>query len=195
MFWTEDIKELLKPVLVPTDYMSFEEKLNALTRLVFFICAILALILRETKIVLLMIILIILIVCIYYYQKQFQMKGDSFLNENDLDVIDAQICKKPSKHNPFMNPVLTDIAKEPACPIDNEKVLQLVDKYFDESMYRNVDDIYDRTTSKRQFYSVPVKQIPNDQSEFANWLYNRGASCKENNPIQCYNNMYRDLRI
>jgi hypothetical protein len=62
-------------------------------------------------------------------------------------------------------------------------------------MFQNVDDIYNTQTSSRQFYTIPSSKIPNDQTLFANWLYNRGPTCKENNGIVCYNNLYKDLRI
>ena len=30
------------------------------------------------------------------------------------------------------------------------------------------------------FYTVPIRTVPNDQTEFANWLYKTGPTCKEN---------------
>jgi len=196
MFWTQNISELVKPVLIPTDYMSFDEKLNTLTRLIVFICLILALILRDARILLLMIILVLLIVVLYTYQTTFSIQTDNFLNKNDLDIVDNVICTKPTKNNPYMNPNLLHINDDiPACPLSNQAVDERADELFDSGMYRNVDDIYDRTTSKRQFYTVPASTIPNDQTTFANWLYNRGPSCKENNGDRCYTNMYRDIRV
>jgi hypothetical protein len=196
MFWIHDINQLLKPVLIPTDYMSIDEKLNTLTRLIIFICVILALILREVRIILLMIVLMIVIVIIYNFQNDYSKGVDSFLNENDLQVIDNSICTKPTKDNPFMNPRLTSIGEDvpKACPITDKQVAENIDELFDSSIFKNVDDIYDRSTSKRQFYTVPASKIPNDQTTFANWLYGRSKSCKENNGDQCYKNIYTDLR-
>lgn len=199
MFWTEDINELFKPVLIPTDYMSFDEKLNSLTRLIIFVSIILALILRDTKILLLMILLIIIVFIIYNYQKKYKFETDSFLNKNTIDIIDNKICVKPTKNNPFMNPNLTDINLEEdvygACSISNSKIINEIDNLYETSMFQNVDDIYNTQTSSRQFYTIPSSKIPNDQTLFANWLYNRGPTCKENNGIVCYNNLYKDLRI
>lgn len=194
MFWTDDIKQLFVPVLIPTDYMTFEDKLNSITRMIIFTCTISALIFRDIRIILFMIILVILIIVIYYYQNNIKKQTDSFLNEKNLEVIDNKVCVKPSKHNPFMNPNLTNLVDAEACPITNEAIGTNIDKIYDESMFRNVDDIYDRSTSKRQFYTVPASKVPNDQTTFANWLYNRGDTCKEDT-IFCYNNLYRDLRI
>jgi hypothetical protein len=197
MFWIYDISQLFKPVLIPTDYMTIEEKLNTLTRLIIFICIILALILQEVRIILLMIILVIVIIVIYNFQNNYTKGVDSFLNENNLQVVDNSICTKPTKDNPFMNPTLTSIGEDSpkACPITNKQVAENIDDILDSSIFKNVDDIYDRSTSKRQFYTVPGNKIPNDQTTFANWLYGRAKSCKEENGDQCYKNIYTDLRM
>ena len=197
MFWTEDINELFKPTLIPTDYMTIDDKLNTLTRLIIFICIILALILQDTKIVLLMIILVLIIIVIWYYQNSTKRETDQFTNDKHIDVIDQKVCTKPTKDNPFMNPSLLDLtygATESggACPISDN--MEKVDELYDSTMYKNADDIYNRTSSNRQFYTVPGSSIPNDQNTFANWLYNRGPSCKQNNGVQCYNNIYTDMR-
>jgi hypothetical protein len=196
MFWTENISTLFQPVLIPTDYMTFDEKLNTLTRLIIFVCIIIGLILRDARILLFMIILVLLLVIVYTYQHRFTIQTDNFLNKNNLEIIDNSICVKPSKNNPFMNPnLLHNNDDVPACPISNELINEKADSLFDSGMYRNADDIYDTTTSKRQFYTVPGSTIPNDQTSFANWLYNRGPTCKENNGFKCYTNLYRDLRV
>jgi hypothetical protein len=196
MFWINDFSELInKPTLIPTDYMTIEEKLNTLTRLIIFICVILALVLQDSKIILLMIILVIIIVVMYQFQKTKENEVDTFLDETNRKVVDSKICTKPTKNNPFMNPTILDMQQDqPACPLSDKNTIANVDQMYDNTMFRNADDIYDRTTSKRQFYTVPASSIPNDQATFANWLYNRGKSCKENNGDQCFNNMYTDIR-
>ena len=196
MFWINDLTELVnKPTLIPTDYMTIEDKLNALTRLVIFICIVLALILQDSKIILLMIILVIIIIVLYQFQKNKDNDVDTFLDETNSKVVDNRLCTKPTKNNPFMNPSILDVHREQqACPLSDKSTLTNIDEIYDNTMFRNVDDIYDRTTSKRQFYTVPTSAIPNDQETFANWLYNRGKSCKENNGDQCFNNMYTDIR-
>lgn len=196
MFWTDNFSELVNNItLIPTDYMTIEEKLNTLTRLVIFICIIIALILQDSKIILLMIILVIIIIVIYQFQKNEQKEVDTFLDDINSKVVDNKICTKPTKNNPFMNPSILDVqSDQPACPLTDKATLTSIDEIYDNTMFQNADDIYDRTTSKRQFYTVPASAIPNDQGTFAHWLYNRGKSCKENNGIQCYNNIYTDIR-
>jgi hypothetical protein len=198
MFWTSNINELFKPALIPTDYMTMDEKLNTLTRLIIFVCLLVALVLQDMKIILLMIILVLFIVLLQRFSNANKEEIDAFLNENKLQVIDNKVCVKPTKDNPFMNPSLLDIKEDDdapkACPITNVNVATDIDEIYNSTMFRNVDDIYDRSTSRRQFYSVPASTIPNDQTTFANWLYKTGKSCKENNGDQCYKNMYSDVK-
>jgi len=200
MFWTQDISLLIKPELFPTGDMSFDEKTNALTRLTIFICLVLSLVLHDSRIILLMIILVLLIFIVQRYIQDFGENTEEFLVDNKIDVVDNKICTRPTKDNPFMNPSMSNIDVfydsdvSGACQSFTPAVEANINKIYDEGMFINSDDLYNRDTGKRQFYTVPGSKIPNDQSIFANWLYNRGASCKENNGIRCYNNMYRDLR-
>lgn len=202
MFWTDDLNILLTPVLLPTDNMLFDEKLNALTRLVIFICILASFVLQDTRFLLFMIILVIIIIIIYNYNSVYKQKiKEEFLNVNDLDVVDNEICVKPSKHNPMMNPNLIDVVDyekyniNGACPIYNEKIKQNVEEIFDRGMFLNANDIYNRSSSKRQFYTVPVNKLPNDQSGFAHWLYDRGPSCKEENDRCSLIKYYEDMRL
>jgi len=200
MFWTNDLSLLFQPELVPTDNMTFDQKANALSRMTIFLCIIFALVLHDTRIVVLMIILLMIIYIIQKYVEEFAQDTEEFLVENKIDVVDNKICSRPTKHNPFMNPSLSDTAGffdsdvVGACQSYTPEVEKNINTIYDEGMYINSDDIYNRDTGKRQFYTVPGSKIPNDQSIFANWLYNRGKTCKENNGVRCFTNMYRDLR-
>jgi hypothetical protein len=190
MFWTEDINELFKPILIPTEYMTIEEKFNSITRLVLFICIILALVFQDSRIILLMIILLLIIIIIYQFQKQSTRDAYKVLEANDVKVVDNEVCTKPSIHNPFMNPNIVNLNQYKACPITDRKTIEEAEKLFDDTMFRNVDDVYDKNTGKRHFYTVPVTTIPNDQTKFAKWLYNIGKSCKEGNGDHCFKNIY-----
>lgn len=198
MFWVNDINLLFKPALIPTDDMNMDDKLNAITRLIVFICLIITLLLRDTRFILLMIILVLMIVVVYQYQQNLYKTTDTFLNNQQLTIVDKNVCRKPSEHNPFMNPIVGDDINNDeydACPIYNNDIQDEVNDIYETSMYTNANDIYNRNTGIRQFYTVPASKIPNEQTVFANWLYNRGETCKENNGVRCYNNLYRDIRL
>ena len=66
----------------------------------------------------------------------------------------------------------------------------MTENIFNDSLIRDVDDLFERFNSQRQFYTVPGNSIPNDQDTFAKWLYARPKSCKEGNGLQCAANMY-----
>ena len=46
-------------------------------------------------------------------------------------------------------------------------------------------DIFNKNITQRQFYTMPVTTIPNEQTKFANWLYATPPTCKEGNGDQC----------
>lgn len=188
-----NINEIFKPVLIPTDFMSVEEKLNTLIRLILFICFIVALILSDWRIILFGLIILIFYKIIYDYHIIKKEEKEKYLNDNNLDIIDNKTCTKPIKNNPFMNPNITDIKYKEidgACSITNEKITSSIENIFNSDIYRNVDDIYDKNTSFRQWYTVPSTKIPNEQKIFAEWLYGRDKTCKENNGYQCFKNKY-----
>lgn len=93
-------------------------------------------------------------------------------------------CRKPTKENPFMNILLHDFDNNEqveACNVDDEEINKDIVHSFNTKLFMNIDDSFSRTNSQRQFYTTPNTRIPNNQSEFANWLYKMPETCKENN--------------
>ncbi len=93
-------------------------------------------------------------------------------------------CRKPTVDNPFTNIVFSDYldasnVAEP-CNIDNKNIQQDMQNLYNSSIYRNFEDVFERENSQRMFYTLPIRTIPNDQTEFANWLYKTSPTCKEN---------------
>ena len=106
---------------------------------------------------------------------------------NDLETE----CRIPTKNNPFMNPGINEygndsISPPKSCPSYNNKSIQRrVEDMFNDELYRDVNDVFNKNNSQRQFYTVPGNQIPNDQGSYAQWLYGRPPSCKEGNQVAC----------
>lgn len=120
------------------------------------------------------------------------MKLKEELENNNQAIINNQICVKPSRNNPFMNPSIVDINENKdinACYIDNPYIKEEIDNHFLNNQYRDVVDIYDRNSSQRQFYTMPSTTIPNNQEAFSKWLYHRKESCKEGNGEMCFYNI------
>lgn len=173
--------------------ISFKEKLIIIANFVFFFSFILTLVFRNIAFILFAIIFGIILFYIYLYYEKSVNKIEEKLDFESRAIINNSICIKPNKNNPFMNPNFVDTNNPnndfKACHIDNPRVKEEIDKYFKDPLYRDVKDIYERNFSQRQFYTMPSTTIPNEQGIFANWLYHRGKTCKENNGEQCYNNI------
>jgi hypothetical protein len=79
-------------------------------------------------------------------------------------------CPDISFNNPMGNPIIGvhDITKNCKVDHDNPAIASRVHKAFHDNLPLSHWDIYGKNNSQRQFYSVPT----NDQTGFANWLYN-----------------------
>jgi hypothetical protein len=109
-------------------------------------------------------------------------------------LLNIQHCSKPSNNNPFMNPLIFDSRlRDSACDsIKPENQLQ-IEKEYNKYCIKDVSDIWNHNSGRRQFYTVASTTYPNDQGAFANWLYRRPPSCKEGNGAQCIANYYTPL--
>lgn len=134
---------------------------------------------------------------------------DGALAGNAADVIGAADvvgagaggCTLPTIDNPFMNTTMKDylntdtngtIKDRPvACNLNEPDVKKQADDYFNNNLYMDVDDVFGKMNSQRQFYTMPSTTIPNKQDEFAKWLYKSPQTCKEN---QDFCLKYEDLR-
>ena len=204
--WTEKLSILYEKKylfeIIPNKNFDFSRKLNSLLRLSIYYSTIVYLFDRKKS----NMFYIPFVVAIVTYVLSRKYK-ETFLNitnanlMNDLktgtDLIKdlSGSCKTPSKDNPFMNPEIYDYnttnMETPSCTSYNNKGLQnMTENIFNDSLIRDVNDIFGKNNSQRQFYTVPGNSIPNDQDTFAKWLYARPKSCKEGNGLQCAANMY-----
>lgn len=113
---------------------------------------------------------------------------------DDVINYDNATCRKPTTENPFMNPTIIDYDNEfppQACNSDDEDIKELVEETFNQSLYMDIDDMFNIKNSQRQFYTIPMPAVPNDQKGFGEWLYNAPLTCKQDNE-QCLR--YVDLR-
>jgi hypothetical protein len=95
-------------------------------------------------------------------------------------------CTRSTRANPFGNVLLTEYAnadRAPACDYDD--MHDDISKHFNEGLYRNITDVYDRENSQRQFMTNPVTTNIPDTVAFAQFAYGSEArGCKES-PSQC----------
>lgn len=127
------------------------------------------------------------------------------LDKNDIDneysvaemnEYKRNTCRRPTVNNPFMNPNITDFNDGDipvACNVDDEDINESMKINFNHNLFRDVDEVWERENSQRQFYTVPNTTVPNNQVEFAKWLYKVPDTCKSDNKNgECLR--YDDLR-
>ena len=221
LFWSENPNVLLEPKHVfeffPTETMSFNQKLNALTRIVLVLTLVSYLFTQKPRILIVSLISLLCIFLLHYSTAQknsegFQ-EGDSgfrkFYDRNgpyvEVDVQENQYqASEPS--NPLSNVMLTDYDynphKKPAPPSytikdkdiileETKKQVQLLNPgqpNIDKKLYQDVTDNLDLEQSMRQFYSTANTTIPNDQQGFAEFCYGDMISAKEGNMFAAVRN-------
>ncbi len=99
---------------------------------------------------------------------------------DEMRIYSKAKARKPTTDNPFMNPTLDDFNKElvpVAANADDEDVQNDINFKFNEDLYRDIEDVFNKKNSQRQFFTV-AHTIPNDQEAFARWCYKFPATCK-----------------
>ena len=114
----------------------------------------------------------------------------------------SNLCTKPTIDNPFMNMTMKDylnfdkngkiVDRPSACDTTNPDIKKEIDSNFKNNLFRDVDDVFGKFNSQRQYFTMPwTEVIPDINGEFKNWLYNNPKSCKED---QDYCLLYEDIR-
>ena len=200
--WTENINMLYeKKYLFEVVHMKnfdLNRKLNSLFRLSIFYSIIVYLLNRNTKTFMIPIGVGVFTVIISRNFKSSNINSNIIKLQNDdgiesflLDEISVG-CRIPEKNNPFMNPTLygDKNSKKPCVSYNNKGIQRDIEEKFNEDLYKDVNDIFGKNNSQRQFYTVPGKTNPNDLESYKNWLYSTPPTCKEGNGLQCAANGY-----
>jgi hypothetical protein len=188
-------------VFFPSSDMSLAERLNSLMRLSLYSTIVISIVINKYAVLYINIIIAALTVGIYEtYKKEDANRKEVFLRKNNSEYRrTGEKCRLPTKENPFMNVLINELVEDPerprACNVEDDYIQGSVDKIFQTSLHRDVDDVFGRNASSRQFYTTASTTIPNDQDGFANWLYKTGQTCKEGNGVQCYSQLYRHVTV
>ena len=193
-FWITDIKIIIESnrlsEFIPLKDLSFNRKLNSIVRFCLYLGLILSVLKRNYLYLYITFFGFILTYIIY----TFSDNKEKFLGEAEY-LSNLNNCQLPNNQNPFMNVLLTDDRqRKKACDTNNKKIRKMIKKKFKRNIYNDVDDVYNRNNSQRQFYTMPSTTIPNDQDSFQNWLYKIPKTCKEGNGNQCVGNLHTPLR-
>lgn len=194
--WYKDIIGFITPanftMFFPSRSMTNAEQMNALMRLSLYFAIVMFIIRKDTNIFFVPIFIGMFTFLIYSNEEKTKKQEMMLLEKMGLmedKRSSKNLCTKPTENNPFMNILVSDFSgntKRPkACRLEG-KTKHDVKRKFDRNLYRDVDDIFHKKASDRQFYTTPSTTIPNDATSYAKWLYKMPSTCKEGNGTSCY---------
>jgi len=197
--------------LWPTMDMCYEQKINAITRLVILITILGYILTTSQRIVAVGVLTLVVIYVLFKSRKQKitnDMINEGFTNSMvevtgepvPLDAVLKTEFKQGSKKNPFSNVLLTQIGDEP----DRKSAPPSFNVDVDESITKNIKRAVQmmnpgiKNTSKqlfgdlyqeqqldnfsRQLYSTPNSRVENDQGAYSKFLFGTMPSAKESTP-------------
>ena len=213
-FWSNDPTVLFNKEFIfelwPTTNMCYEQKLNAITRLILLITILGYILTMSTRILMIGILTLVVIFVLFKMRKQkltknmlneaFQVNGNEvtglfdkskqIVNPVSLQSVLKSEFKEGTKKNPFSNVLLTQIMDDPdrksAPPSFNVDVDEDITKNIKRSvqmmnpginntnkqLYSSLWDNFELDQSNRIFYSTANTRVTNDQSAYAQFLYN-----------------------
>ena len=191
-FWGDDPKILLNYSrlieFVPTKVMSVKERLNALSRFMIYLGIGLALTYRDIIMFYVPIVGLSLLWGVNKYIPTPASSESQAGGHGDVDG-NGNPCQRPTKDNPFMNVLLTDYVdnptRPPACDVENPDVMDEIEKMYATGLYKDVDDVWNKNNSQRQYYTNPSTTIPNDRDSFMKWCYDIPYVCKDGDLSAC----------
>ena len=217
-FWSNNPNVLLNSdylfELFPTEDMSFEQKLNAVSRTVVLLTLVTFLYTKSTHILLVGAVSIFFVFLLFKHKSaekdEIQQKKEGFNLDattpaQTLYKVDkpTEVFQRPDAGNPFGNVLPTDYLynpkRKPAPPSGNSNVAaDIVEqaKQFvrnanpdqpdiTEKLFKDLGDEYVFEQSLRPFNSTASTTIPNDQQSFSEFCYGGMVSCKEGNAFAC----------
>jgi hypothetical protein len=223
-FWSDNPNVVLQgkyiAELFPITDMTFNQKLNAITRTVLILTVLLFLFYRNIRIPLIGLLTLGSIYLLHHYrQKECNKKltggnKEGFNNPalavlQDYDIDRVKTFDKPSDTNPFSNVLLPDYDynpnKKPAPPAFNTNVNQTIMEQAKQlvidqnpgqpdianKLFTDLGEQFVFEQSLQPFYSNAATTIPNDQAGFADFCYGSMVSCKEGNLFACARNLDR----
>lgn len=209
-FWVNDPVILIRPdrliEFYPSLDMTTNEKINSVIRFLL-ISGTCTFLIKKKALPLIVMISLITVISVFYYPRadkhmvhkinrnthvhgfpQFLQfpQSQSHSSTQYQSNISSDECVVPTKNNPFMN-VLPGDKKWSEQVNSNicEKGQNSAEKYY-SNMFKDVQDMYNRNNSDRQFYSVPNQTTSlSNREDFAQWLYGNKPNCKSGDLSAC----------
>ena len=198
--------------LWPTETMSREEKLNAISKFVIYTTIIGVFLFRSIKLLFTGIITLVVLVFLHFILNNKSKNLDEGFSDINLYQKFKHNYTNPDIKNPIMNVLLPEIQNNPqrlqAAPSYNKAVEEEInnstkelikqnfnDQSVDEKLFNDLGDKFQFEQSMRQFYTTANTRVPNNQKDFAQFCYGNMASCKDGETEQCLKGNYRHINM
>lgn len=195
-FWLEDpinflVNQNTLMKIIPNKNMSLIEQLNAAMRFSLYFSLIVFIVRRDPRTLFFAVFVGLFTIFIERNAMKKNAEKKQVLEKMDIGNDKHQgYCSLPTQSNPFMNVNIVDYQsfpnKPPACNVTKDKVKEEMQKKFEIGTFRDVDDIYGKNASDRQWYTMPSTTIPNDQKSFAEALYPLHSDKQKHNNYKIY---------
>ena len=183
--------------LWPTETMSREEKLNAISKFVIYTTIIGVFLFRSIKLLFTGIITLVVLIFLHFILNNKSKNLDEGFSDINLYQKFKHNYTNPNINNPLMNVLLPEIQDNnmrlPAAPSYNESVEKEInnsakdivkrnfnDENVDEKLFNNLGDNFQFEQSMRQWHTMPNTTIPNNQKDFAKFCYGNTAHYIDN---------------
>mgnify|MGYP001196701483 FL=1 len=93
-----------------------------------------------------------------------------------------------------MNLNIMDYNNKKNIEIDQNITNEEINKNLNGNLFDDLTDSSNKNMFERNFYTTPINTIPNNQTEFAKWLYDKGPTCKEKTS-ECVNTIPERLSM
>ena len=186
--------------LWPSRHLSTTNKLNALTRMIILLSVLGFFVTKKLSIFGITILTLVGIVIIHNKKQVKSPIKEAFKPSNkvqsDFFKLESGQYTQPTKENPLMNVLLTDIVdnpkRPPAAPAYEPPIEKAINNStMDPRLFLDLGDNFQFDRSMRNFYAMPNTKVCSDQKAFGEFCYGNMPSCKEGNEFQCGKNNAR----
>jgi hypothetical protein len=198
--------------LWPTMDMCYEQKMNAISRIVILITILGYILTTSQRIVAVGVLTLAVVYILFKTRKQKitnEMLNEGFTSQTNVDVVGEPVpldavlkteFKQGTKKNPFSNVLLTQIGDEPdrksAPPTFNvdvdeditknvKRAIQMMNpgiKNTNKQLFGDLYQEFELDNCLRVFNSTPNSRVENDGISYAKFLYGDMPSAKESTP-------------
>lgn len=164
MFWLNNPRVLLESdKIYPNKDMTYDDKLNSIARFALVFLIVIYLMNGNMRWMSFSVTLLVLTVLLRKNEEKF--------SNND--------CYEITKDNPYGNFTMGDYMENPDRPAVCKASLDDSEKKIKESFNGLLsEDYYKKNINFRDFYTLPVTKVVNDQTNFAKFLLGNSGECK-----------------